>query len=405
MTRHRRYTTSGVAIIGLLTAASTIVAQSTRAQYPDILANSFVSINLGYVHHPFTNSHLEDGFTAESVDIPHMGLRVNLGHQFNEHWSVQISYMRPFKWAAFRNVNGDQKNHSAWTNLSGLTAKYRWPVMRKISLYGEGGLGLVMRRGFSNEVRQMRNINVANLLLGAGMHLHLSEHWDLLGSIAYSPPISTRRHPQTLFATGGFAYYFRPLSEEKVRSNASTPYYFPLHVIQVGYATDVLGFGVNGFLTHRSGRFGIPIFWEGNVYISRGAGVTYQCNIFHSRRAFSFDAGASLATWRSDLNGARFFTISVFPAVKFWFLRSTAVDLYFCYSVAGPTFITQTIIDDLDTGEKFTFQDFMGIGGFVGKRRAFNFELRIAHYSNGNIFPANDGIAIPLTLNFGYAVR
>ncbi|MFI5132231.1 MAG: acyloxyacyl hydrolase [Chitinophagales bacterium] len=45
----------------------------------------------------------------------------------------------------------------------------------------------------------------------------------------------------------------------------------------------------------------------------------------------------------------------------------------------------------------------MGIGVFAGKKRSLNAEIRIAHYSNGNIFPQNNGVMIPLTLAVGYS--
>ncbi|MBK6826807.1 MAG: acyloxyacyl hydrolase [Chitinophagaceae bacterium] len=31
--------------------------------------------------------------------------------------------------------------------------------------------------------------------------------------------------------------------------------------------------------------------------------------------------------------------------------------------------------------------------------------IRIAHYSNGNLFPQNDGVKIPLTFNLGYVLN
>jgi len=43
----------------------------------------------------------------------------------------------------------------------------------------------------------------------------------------------------------------------------------------------------------------------------------------------------------------------------------------------------------------------MGLGVFFGKKRAYNLELRIMHYSNGNIFPQNSGVAIPIQFTFG----
>ena len=45
----------------------------------------------------------------------------------------------------------------------------------------------------------------------------------------------------------------------------------------------------------------------------------------------------------------------------------------------------------------------MGLGMFVGKKRRLNFEVKIIHYSNGNIFNKNDGIGIPLVFNIGTA--
>jgi hypothetical protein len=39
----------------------------------------------------------------------------------------------------------------------------------------------------------------------------------------------------------------------------------------------------------------------------------------------------------------------------------------------------------------------------MGKKRKLNAELRIAHYSNGNIFPFNEGVKVPMTFNLGWA--
>ncbi|HWJ25865.1 MAG TPA: acyloxyacyl hydrolase, partial [Flavisolibacter sp.] len=77
--------------------------------------------------------------------------------------------------------------------------------------------------------------------------------------------------------------------------------------------------------------------------------------------------------------------------------------LYFNYSVAGPSYISKVVIDSSETGKHFTFQDFMGMGIFAGKNRHLNAEIKIQHYSNGNIFPRNAGVKVPLTFNLGYA--
>jgi hypothetical protein len=93
----------------------------------------------------------------------------------------------------------------------------------------------------------------------------------------------------------------------------------------------------------------------------------------------------------------------LYPVARFTFIRTNPVDVYFNYSVAGPTYISEISIDSLQIGKRFTFQDFMGLGCYVGKKRMINLELRIAHYSNGNLFPKNEGVMIPLTFNAGVA--
>ena len=77
--------------------------------------------------------------------------------------------------------------------------------------------------------------------------------------------------------------------------------------------------------------------------------------------------------------------------------------MYFVYSLAGPTYISKVVLDGLDTGRHFTFQDFMGIGWFAGANRNLNFGIKINHFSNGNIFTQNAGVKIPLTFSVGSA--
>jgi len=61
------------------------------------------------------------------------------------------------------------------------------------------------------------------------------------------------------------------------------------------------------------------------------------------------------------------------------------------------------MVDGKDLGEHFTFIDNMGTGLFFGERRNLNAEIEIGHYSNGDIFPGNEGVKIPLSLNIGFA--
>ncbi len=371
-----------------------------RAQYPSFLANSYFGVNIGYINYPFTNEHLEPGFEAESVKIPHVAVRINLlGYRFNDYLSAEISYTRPVSWVEYKNINGVQGRRSAHMNIGGLTVRGKLPLTKKFAVSGEAGLAVVTRSGFTvNDVPAMKAVSYAGLLLGGRLQYHLNKKWELAFTTAYSPKNSDAKQPATTFYSLGFNYHMRPLSPEKVARNAKSGYIWPRNLIQIGYSTNGVGYGVNNFVSEGV----IPIFWGGDAQVERGFTLHYQRNVFHTRKVFSLDWGVSASWWRTDLNQDEFITLSLFPVLRFTALRTKNTDVYFNYSVAGPTYISKTLLDGQFTGKKFTFQDFMGMGMYAGKNRNLNAELRIAHYSNGNLFTTNAGVKIPLTFNLGY---
>ena len=391
------------ALLTLVLALSNykLAGQDSRAQYPRFLSRSYIGLNMGYINYPFSSLQLEPGFQAESIRIPHLAVQVLLiGHHINKNLSAQISYSRPVNWVEYKHVNGDQYIHYVWMNIAGLTARYRLPVAKNFSAYGEGGLALITRKGFKFGITDVvRDANYASVLMGAGIQYRLNRNWDLKLSAAYSPRHTKDRQPHTLFYSTGFDYNMQPLSKERVEKNSNSGFIFPKQLIQVGYSTNHFTYGANNFVSEGK----IPIFWGGEAEVEQGASLHYQRNVFHGRKLFSLDIGTSVSAWRSRIRKDKFFTLSVFPVFRFTVIRTKPADLYFYYSVAGPTFISKTTIDDINTGKHFTFQDLMGVGIFSGKDRHVNAEVRIGHYSNGNIFPYNEGVKVPLTFNLGYA--
>ena len=95
--------------------------------------------------------------------------------------------------------------------------------------------------------------------------------------------------------------------------------------------------------------------------------------------------------------------MSLYPLFRFFMARTEQADVYFGYSLAGPTYISQTVIDGLETGAQFTFQDFIGIGAYLGTTRRMSAEIGIKHFSNGNLFTTNASIKVPLTFTVGLA--
>jgi opacity protein-like surface antigen len=383
-------------ILATLLQGFQLFAEDNRGQYPLLLSNSYLEFNLGYINYPFSNSHLLPGSRAERVRTPHLGMRIVLGYRFNRYLSAQIGYMKPTNQLVYENVNGDQSNHSVWMHAGTFSVKPEFPLSKNLSLYGEAGLAVVTRRGFEiNDIFIIDDTTYGAFLFGGGIDYRLNDNWDLIASTTYSPSNEKFNQPYTIFYFGGIRYNLHPLPADVVEQNSTTPFIFPRNIIIVSYSTNVMGYGLNNFFSH-------AIFFGGRAEVADGIWIRYQRNVFHTRKFFSLDVGTSFGYWKSDKNEDEFFTISAFPVFRLTFLRTKPADLYFQYSIAGPSYISRITIDDKDIGEHFTFQDFMGVGVFLGSKRNFNAEINLNHYSNGNIFPHNDAVKVPLSFSIGY---
>jgi hypothetical protein len=370
-----------------------------RTQYPAFLVNSYFSVSVGYIGYGFSDRQLEPGFHADSVGVPHVAARVAVfGHEFGPRVSAQLTYMRPVRYVTYTNINGDGNAHHVWTHFGGVTMKARLPVGGRTSIYGEGGLGITSRHGFPRGAPQpiVRDAHYASFLVGGGVERRLTPRVDLTAGAIYSPANQSVAEPRTLMVSGGFRYTMRALPREQVEASRESGFSFPANLLQVEYSTGY-GYAINTFLSRR-----VPVFWGGSVKVDRGLAVHYDRNVFHTSKVFALDLGVSASSWRSRDDRDGFFTLSAYPLFRFMVVRTRPADVYFCYSLAGPTYISRLTLDNLDTGSHFTFQDFMGAGVFLGRRRTVSAGVKINHYSNGNIFTENAGIKIPVTFTMGY---
>jgi hypothetical protein len=391
------------AVVVMLTSLFAVAQPGEkRIQYPWGLKNSYFGINIGYINYPFSSAQLEPGNSVEKVTIPHIAPRITLfGYQFNKYLSAQITYMRPVDWVRYYNINGNKRSHTVWMNVAGLTVATQLPLNKKFSLFAEGGLGIVTRKGFEIDAKPVvKNAIVTTVLLSGALQYHLNRKWDLQLNATWSPADSRKKHPHTIFYSFGFNYRLKALSPEKVISNIKSGYYFAKHLIQTSYTTNAFSYGVNDLFSKT-----LPLFWGGAAHIKQGFSVHYQRNIFHTRKVFSLDWGAGLGYWKSRNNNDKLLTFSVYPVLRFTAIRSLKTDLFFEYTVAGPTFISKTLIDKETTGRHFTFYDAMGLGIITGKQKKLTTGIRIAHFSNGNLFPQNDGVKVPLTFSLGYVLK
>lgn len=371
-------------------------AQTDPREYPSLLSHGYVELTVGLINYPFSRSELEPGHVVESIDVPNLAVRLSLGYRLNDWVSTQLTYLRPARWVQYRNIDGDQAGHSVWMNVTGLTLALRVPVRGPLSIYGEGGLGVVTRHGITlDQSGIVKDAVFATVLLGGGLNYRLSREWGLAMSTSYSPAHSTPSQPSTVFYSGGMTYRVNPLASSKREVDSDTNYIFPKHLIQAGYTTSAFGDGFNTIVS--------PIFWQGDVDVAKGVTLHYQRNVFHTKKVFSLDWGASIAYLISNLNRNDFLSVSVYPLFRFTVLRARAADVYLSYSMGGPTFISKFMIDGRETGRNFTLQDLLGVGVYTNEQRHLNAEIRVGHYSNGNLLPRNTGIKVPLSFHVGYA--
>ncbi len=374
-------------------------AMDGRTQYPKFMENSFFTFSVGFIGYRFGQRQLEPGFEAESVDKPKLAVRVDLfGHRFNKYLSAQAVYMRPAWFVQYKNINGTSGTQQVSNAYAGMTLALDVPVTSRVSLYGEGGGGITSRSGaIIDGTVALAGAHYTSGMLGAGLDIVASRTLDLMLSATYVPGREAFLQPSTRMFTAGLRYHMRTVPDTAVQENRSSGYVFPENMVRVGLTTNVFSYAMNDLFSKK-----IPIFWGGHVEARQGFTVDYQRNVFHTKKVFAFDLGVSGSVWGTDGNGDTFATLSGYPMFRFFAVRSRTADLYFNYSLAGPTFISRSVLDNQNTGARFTFQDFMGVGTLLGSDHRFNVEIGIKHYSNGNLFTTNASVKVPLTFSIGY---
>jgi opacity protein-like surface antigen len=379
-------------------ASAPAPAPDTRTQYPAFMTNSYFSFTVGSIGYLFTNTQLEPGFQAGSIDKPRLAVRADFfGHYFTKNVSAQVTYMRPARFVSYNDINGKTGSNQVSNAYAGLTFVYDHTLNENASIYGEAGWGVTSRSGFQIDGRTvLQPAHYAAGLIGGGLAFHATANTDFMFGATYSPGRKSFEQPSTRLFTAGLRYHMRPLPSVEVAENREAGFLFPENVIRIGASTNVVGYGLNDLFSKK-----IPIFWGGHVETKAGLTIDYQRNVFHTKKIFAFDLGASASTWSSNIAGESFNTLSAYPLFRFFMARIEPADIYFCYSLAGPTLINRTTIDGLDTGARFTFQDFMGIGAYLRKDRRLNAEIGIKHFSNGNLFVTNASIKVPVTLTLG----
>jgi opacity protein-like surface antigen len=365
-------------------------ADDSRSEIPEILQHSYLGLQGGYGNYHYEDYDLATGLQVDSSQDRHYVYRIYAGRYFNPYLALEMSLMRPYYVLGFHRL-------PVRMSLFGLTVKPTLPLSDHFSIYGKLGPGYISRRGFRQKgIDIVKDDTILTVFTGGGLSYKLNNHWFFDINATYTLADHDKNQPPIFsVAAGGHYLMFSDKRSSQAGADNKSASVFPHHTVLIG--------GFNSRWLHWEVPDDFPIFWSGDVKLKNGVTLTYQRNFFHTDKAFSLDWGLNLSRWKSDKFSEVFYGISLFPAVKFWFIRSNQIDFYVTFGIAGPTYLSQRIIDDIDTGEHFTFYDFMGLGAFIGKNKNLHVTVQVAHYSNGGLFPQNPGIRIPMTTNIGYA--
>ena len=380
--------------------------EKQKTKFTKFLSKSYYSLNFGGIFYPFSNDNLIDGYATESFSRNWFSGRLLLGHKLIDNFSIQFGTMRPASWFKYDNVNNIGYEKSVWINAWSLSLKKDFNFNKKTSFYAEIGVANLTRFGFSiNDKIIYDDAHYASLIYGLGLQYWLSDKWRLSANGTFLPSSAKHNQPSISQISAGFEYHLQQVDDKIAKEYAENEYFFPNNIFQFSYGTGEIGFGFNQFFgmslpVGNFESFGIPVFWVGEVKAQHAVSVTYQRLIYRSEKIFSLDWGLS-ATYFQSRAKTDVFAFSIFPVLRFYLLRNKSFDLYSNYSIIGPAYISKADIDGIKSGPNTTFQDTMGFGLFFGKERKYNFELRIMHYSNGNIFTRNAGVAIPIQFTFG----
>ncbi|OGO95625.1 MAG: hypothetical protein A3F41_00595 [Coxiella sp. RIFCSPHIGHO2_12_FULL_44_14] len=161
-----------------------------------------------------------------------------------------------------------------------------------------------------------------------------------------------------------------------------------------------LGFYDKSVLPNNIPRPPHPLFWKSQLKADEGLNLTYERNVFHTQKYFSVNLGTSFSWWNTHSQAQ--LALSGFFDLYIWIFRTTTFSPYISWSVGGPTLLSRRWLNGVNLGSHLIFQDFLGIGVKLGKQHVVDVNLKMYHYSNGDLFVHNNGFDVPVVLSIDY---
>lgn len=148
-----------------------------------------------------------------------------------------------------------------------------------------------------------------------------------------------------------------------------------------------------------------PLMWNARLKVDRALLAGYEHPFYSYKKMLELYSGVSMGylettTKTEDQIGV----VSAYLLARLYLIRSEVFSGYIIYSPAGPSLLSKSTFATTAFSNNFVFQNQFGVGASFGKNADTELFLKLYHYSNGDLFPVNGGIDIPIVLGLSFTL-
>jgi len=115
---------------------------------------------------------------------------------------------------------------------------------------------------------------------------------------------------------------------------------------------------------------------------------------------FRLSLGVGVSQLWNDFDDETVLIGSMLPTLRFFFGESTRFKPY-AFVTTGFSYMTEPGLGHQLLGGYFAFNDFFGVGSYIGPERKWSAGICWRHISNADLFQPNDGIDVPFYMLVG----
>lgn len=176
--------------------------------------------------------------------------------------------------------------------------------------------------------------------------------------------------------------------------------FFLLAYASFGFGSQLYVSGYDrGAISYEPYRPSKPLMWTAKLSADRAFHVGYESVFYERHKVFQLLSGVSAGYMETkEQVPDSIYVASVYVLAKLSLIHSRVFDFVLLYSPAGPSMLSKNTFATTAFTNNFVFQNQLGLGVSFGKEKAYECFAKMYHYSNGDTFPVNGGIDIPIVV-------